>query len=90
MAIADASLSAAQEAGGTDAGTGPDNGELVVQIEMSQSDYNRLLKGASDAGMQPEAFLIRAINEGAFLAEQRGKGNRILVQSRRGLRELVD
>jgi len=64
--------------------------DVSLEIEMSREDYQTLIDGAREAGLPPEAFLLKAIAEGAFIARNRRKGNRILVQTRTGLRELVD
>jgi hypothetical protein len=63
--------------------------DVSVEIEMSREDYDTLIEGAREAGLPTEVFLQKAIAEGAFIAKNRRKGNRILVQSRAGLRELV-
>lgn len=74
----------------TDQKAAPQKDGYEVRVEMSDGDYKTLLDGAAKAGMSPADFLIKSIQEGAFIADQRQKGNRILVQSRKGLRELVD
>ena len=63
---------------------------VKVAANLPKPQYEELIKAAAALGFPPGEFVRWAIQEGLFIAEQRARGNRIFVQTRTGLRELVD
>lgn len=63
---------------------------VTLQLDMSSDDYELLRKRADAARLPMNEFIRKALQDGSFVIRNRAKGNRILVQTRRGLRELID
>jgi hypothetical protein len=63
---------------------------VTIQAKLTKSEYDELLQAATEAGMEPNEYLRRAITDQAFLDRERQKGTRILLSGKLGrLRELV-
>lgn len=63
---------------------------VTLQIEVTAADYELLRSRAEEARLPMDEFIAKALWDGSFVIRHRAKGNRVLVETRRGLRELVD